>query len=204
MFLTFSAAFALSSFAVLCSGHESSRLLANSRGIAEPEFRYVAWADLNPADSLVAENGLGYSENTWNNPGSADVEILSFGALSAAQTTAATALGFTEVVWDCFVNHYDDYFWADLATEGVQQYFVALGWTEDSWTEAADPPASEDFVFAELSSEEQTAAKEICFTEALWNEETLVADDSAGWRITSSTALLATALSAGVAGICLV
>jgi hypothetical protein len=70
MLLTFSSsAFVLSSIAVLCSGQESIRLLANSRGIDQPDFRYVAWDGINDAQQVLAGTGLDYTEDTWNVPG---------------------------------------------------------------------------------------------------------------------------------------
>jgi hypothetical protein len=195
MFLTFSSAFVLSSIAVLCSGQESIRLLANSRGIAEPSFRYAIWDDVSSIKQSIAETGLDYTENTWNVPGTADVERFAFGALTAENQVAAFALGFNEEEWDCYVNHYDDYSWADLSTEGVQQYFITLGWTEDSWTTGSNPPASDDEFFDDLSSDETTAAEELCYNELLWNGESL-----SGGSTASTTVVLATAIGAAVAG----
>jgi hypothetical protein len=197
MFLTFSSAFVLSSIAVLCSGQESIRLLANSRGIDEPEFRYVEWNDLGQAQKTAAGTGLDYTKATWNVPGTAEVELLAFSSLTTENMAAAIALGFSEEVWDCYVNHYDDYAWAELATEGVQQYFITLGWTEASWTGVADPPASDDEFFSDLSSGEKTAAEEICYNKLLWNGESL----GSGGRTASTTAVLAAAISAAVVGI---
>jgi hypothetical protein len=203
MFLTFSSAFILSSIAVLCSGQESTRLLND---IAEPEFRYDEWNDLSAADQAVAETGLGYAESTWNNPGTALVEENSWTSLTVANQAAAVTLGFDEVVWDCFINHYEDFFWEELATEEVQQYYVTLGWTEDSWNEIADAPETEDFFYNELSTEQQAAAKELCFDENLWNQETLPFEEtgdkspSSGRRTDSTMVVSATAITAAVVG----
>jgi hypothetical protein len=199
MLLTFSSsAFVLSGIAVLCSGQESIRLLANSRGIDQPDFRYVAWDGINDAQQVLAGTGLDYTEDTWNVPGTADVELLAFVSLTPENQIAALALGFSEEVWDCYINHYDDFTWAELATEGVQQYFIILGWSENSWTGATDPPESDDFFFDELSSEEKTAAEEICYFELLWNGESL---DTSGGSTASTTVVLAAAIGTAVAGI---
>jgi hypothetical protein len=196
MVLTFSSAFVLSSIAVLCSGQESIRLLTNSRGIEEPSFRYELWDDVSSIQQSVAETGLDYTEDTWNVPGTADVELLAFSSLTAENQVAALALGFNEEEWDCYINHYDDYSWAELATEGVQQYLITLGWTEDSWTTGSNPPASDDEFFNDLSSDETAAAEEICYNELLWNGESL-----SGGSTASTTVVLATAIGAAVAGI---
>jgi hypothetical protein len=195
MFLTFSSTFVLSSLAVLCNGHESTRLLANSRGIEQPEFRYVEWGGIGDDQQAIAKEGLDYTKKTWNVPGEADVEKLAFSSLTAENLVAALALGFEEEVWDCYVNHYDDYSWADLETEGVQQYFITLGWTEDRWTDAdaTDPPESEDLFFDELSADQTIAAEEICYNELLWNGESLSG--------ASTVSVLAAAIGAAVAGI---
>jgi hypothetical protein len=214
MFLTFSSAFILSSIAVLCSGQESTRLLND---IAEPEFRYVEWNDLSQAKQAVAGTGLGYAVATWNNPGTAEVEELSWTSLTVANQAAAVTLGFNEEVWDCFINHYDDFFWEDLATEEVQQYYVTLGWTEDSWNGDADAPESDAFFYNELTAEEKAAANELCYDENLWNEETLPfksspltspptsaptrAPTSSGRRTDSTMVVLATAITVAVVGI---
>lgn len=196
MFLTFFSAVVFSSIAVLCNGQESIRLLANSRGIAQPEFRYVEWDGVDAALQTVAEIGLGYTEDTWNVVGTADVELLAFGSLTTVNQEAAVTLGFSEEVWDCYVNHYDDYTWADLATEGVQQYFITLGWNENSWIGDADPPESDDKFFNDLSSVEMTAAEEICYNELLWNGESL---DTESGGSTASTPVVMSASSAAIA-----
>ena len=195
MFLTFSSAFVLSSIAVLCSGQATIRLLATSRGIAQPAFRYVVWAGVGSAQQTVAKTGLDYTEDTWNVPGTAEVERLAFSSLTNETQAAARTLGFSEEVWDCYVNHYDEYSWADLATEGVQQYYITLGWTEDAWTTGSNPPASDDEFFADLSPDETAAAEEICFNELLWNGESL-----SGGSTASTPGVLATAIGAAVAG----
>jgi hypothetical protein len=195
MFLTYSSAFVLSSIAVLCSGQESVRLLANTRGIDQPEFRYVAFDDIGAAKRYEADTGLGYTEDTWNLPGTADVEKLSFGSLTADNQAAAVALGFSEVVWDCYVNHYDDYSWDELATEGVQQYYITLGWTDDAWTTDSSTPASDEEFFGDLTSDQTAAAEELCYNELLWNGESL-----SGGSTASTTVVLATAIGAAVAG----
>lgn len=67
------------------------------------------------------------------------------------------------------VNGYLDYDWSDLATVGIQQNLVTLGWTEDSWNGVDIPPASENLFFAELDSDEQAAAEAICFFQERWD-----------------------------------
>ena len=159
------------SIAALCQGQST-----NTRGIECPDFRYVEYSALDQTTEDAAM-ALGYSEGTWNTPGTQDVEELSFStivAADAADEALLTIIGFTEVQYDCYVNHYEDYSWAELATEGVQEFFVALGWTEDFLGNGTGPPASEDKGWSELTAAEQTAAGEICYFEELWDGDSLL------------------------------
>lgn len=87
---------------------------------------------------------------------------------------AATTLGFTEDVWDCWVNHYSSYEWSDLVEYDIEFYMTTLGWTQSKW-EGTDPepPTSSSKTYNELSDDEKTAALGTCYTQKLWDYETL-------------------------------
>ena len=92
------------SIAALCQGQST-----NTRGIECPDFRYVEYSALDQTTEDAAM-ALGYSEGTWNTPGTQDVEQLSFStivAADAADEALLTIIGFTEVQYDCYVNHSD-------------------------------------------------------------------------------------------------
>jgi hypothetical protein len=212
MFLNFSTAFVLSSIAVLCSGQESTRLLANSKGITAPEFRFVEWNDMSEGNQAVAEDGLGYAETTWNTPGTSLVEYVKWSSLNVFNQGAAITLGFSEETWNCYMNHYLGLSWEALAYEEVQQYYVTLGWTEDSWEGDGDSPESNDVLFNELNAEEKAAAEELCYDENLWDEESLPFESlpleslpleslpSSGRRTASTLVVFATAINVAVVG----
>ena len=84
-----------------------------------PETRYTAWDDLDDDDVATQEAAttlLGYTAETWDLPGTADVELLSYSSLDVStQVMGATAIGITdEDTWDCYITHYSDYDWAEL------------------------------------------------------------------------------------------
>jgi hypothetical protein len=170
--------FTLSTFIVAgdATGHDGHHKL-NTRGIEYPAFRYAPWATLNLSTTIFA-GILGYTSATWNLPSSNVIESISFettGESTLDQQEAITNIGFSEEQWDCYVNHYDGYYWEELAEVGVQQFFVALDWTEASWTGQSSYPASDDEYWADLTAEEQAAAFELCYLPQTWDaEESLV------------------------------
>ena len=138
-----------------------------------PAFRYVPWSDLS-SDFVEQAKSLGYQESTWNTPGTARVEKRAYEDLNKRETEAAVALGFTDKnVWDCYMNHYDDYDWDELDTAGVQYYFELLGWTEARWSENGDDDTTADFMWdkdwTELDAAQQTAARQLCFQQETWD-----------------------------------
>ena len=75
-----------------------------------PDIRFVLWDDLSDEQQMAA-NVAGFVPETWNNPGTADVESLSYeviGDTSLDQVGAIDSLGITEDQWDCYANHYSD------------------------------------------------------------------------------------------------
>jgi len=141
------------------------------RDIDFPASRYQLWDSLD--ESLIdAAETLGYDDRTWNSPGEASIESLSYETLTEESGEWAEALevfGYSEEQWDCYINHYEDYDWKELEEEGVVEYFEILGWSEESWSENEGAPETEDFDWEELDDEQQAAAMELCYFEETWN-----------------------------------
>ena len=91
-----------------------------------PIFRFRPWANVSSFDQTLASNFLGYSDSTWNVPGTVNRgnrarfwegytfatiqnSVASLGVISSVAT-----LGFTSDTWDCWVNHYQNFSWTDL------------------------------------------------------------------------------------------
>ena len=143
------------------------------RGVEYPSIRYLQWAFLDPAD-LARAFYLGYNEFTWNLPGTNPLEYI---ALSdqAKGIPELLAMGFTEASWDCFVNHYQYFEWDGLGTQGVQQYYTTLGFTEDTWiTRDRTRPEAFDTPWEDLSVEHQAAAVQLCYFQDTWDQTDLI------------------------------
>ena len=135
-----------------------------------PRTRFLAWSLLS-TDQMQIASDMGYAEDTWNLLGSSDVEHLTFYVLDNPQRKAAQSLGMTtEDIWDCHINHYHGYFWSDLVESSLDQYYSALGWTKANWEEGSRWPASESKYWESLSSDERSAAMQLCYTEEIWDE----------------------------------
>ena len=65
------------------------------------------------------------------------------------------------------VNHYGYYSWDSLGS--VQQHLIALGWTEASWNEEAPFPETEYIQWADLTAEQNRAAKGLCYLRETWD-----------------------------------
>ena len=70
---------------------------------------------------------------------------------------------------DCHINHYLGHWWEDLEELEVAQYYAILGWNIDSWDEELYIPETEDMYWDELTSEQQQAAGQLCFSKELWD-----------------------------------
>ena len=79
---------------------------------------------------------------------------------------------FDEDVWDCHVNHYEDYWWKELEEYELDTYFVALGWNENNWNNG-NTSGSEEKDWNELSPREKDAARQICYFRDLWDGLTI-------------------------------
>ena len=136
--------------------------------INTPDFRYEVWASLDSETKTLAE-ALTWTETSWNNPGTAGVETFAYQELPEQSQADARSMGFDNVSWDCYINHYDAFRWNVLEDFDVQKYFIALGWSQQSWLGVIDPPPTEGADWASLTDEEQEAARELCYTsKELW------------------------------------
>lgn len=152
-----------------------------------PVIRYIPWDELGwknlpfGATRLRLTTKLGYSARTWNfdpllrmwNPledASWDSDIVQDGRFLLKR------LGYEEDSWDCCINHYEDYEWADFEIwEFTEQIAAieALGWTEDSWesTNESDWPDTESMTWDELTTlQQEMAASKLCYTKEAWDE----------------------------------
>lgn len=78
--------------------------------------------------------------------------------------------------WDCCINHYEDYDWAELGywnyTKQIEAHEV-LGWTKEIYgtTNATLWPKSEFLLWRNLTEYQQyMAASKFCYTEEIWDE----------------------------------
>jgi hypothetical protein len=119
----------------------------------------------------VAIEKMGYTEETWNTHGLADIERRRWSDLTSNQRDAAVLLGFGEKSWDCFINHYESYSWEELESAGVQAQYRGLGWTESHWTqETTESPYTESRWWDMLTESEKAAANGICYFEDNWDK----------------------------------
>ena len=131
-----------------------------------PEIRYTLWSESSPPIQDAAID-LGYNPSTWDEPGTAEVEELSYETINAPATMKV--IGMNEVTWDCYMNHYEDFSWEELEEEEVQEWYEVLGWTERAWESGIDEPTTEEEDWDELSDEQRLAAENICFFRETWD-----------------------------------
>jgi hypothetical protein len=145
--------------------------------IPYPDFRYVAYDELEAPTQMLAIFIDNYTYETWDLPGTAEVEKLDFCSIGVEQQEAAISMGLVDGwQWDCYINHFGNYGWLDLQTDDVEGPFSDLGWTQDSWDGNAAYPASEYLYWDELAPEEQEAAKQICYFKEIWDMEKAIPD----------------------------
>jgi hypothetical protein len=143
--------------------------------IPYPDFRYLLWQDVGQFTREKAA-ALGYNEDTWNSPGTNEIEWLSYETVeltfSGEVTNAIEDIGYTEISWDCWVNHYGDYNWLELEQAGLSDVYVALGWTLETWNSENEDswPDTDSKLWRELKVEERIAAGRLCYTPRLWDK----------------------------------
>lgn len=140
--------------------------LTDWEGVAFPENRYFPWSTWGPNQQTVFQES-GWTAQTWDFPGQAGFESVSWADLPATQSEALEEFGFYAEQWDCYMAHYDGYDWAELILEGVAENFAAFGWTAESWP-LDQAPDTWDLDWGDLTEAQQNAAYEICFFEEIW------------------------------------
>ncbi|KAL7517547.1 hypothetical protein ACHAWX_002466 [Stephanocyclus meneghinianus] len=144
----------------------------------KPAKRYTPWQSLSSADQSTAESSLGYTPITWNVPALDPVEQFGWWQFTDAQKSGAQSLGLNEDQWDCFINHYTSYTWAELVQYDLSSAYETLGWSENSWEGNAATPASESKWWGQLTESEKEAANQLCYFQDNWNQVDMTANDS--------------------------
>ena len=147
--------------------------------VVYPDVRYQLWNQLTAEEQALATTA-GWTETSWNNVGTAQLEGLAFSSLTLEQQVALTSLGFYEDQYDCHMNHYTDYDWAELQLYDLVGYYETLGWSQESWEGNATAPASEEKDWSQLTAVEQAAADEVCYFQDNWDGVPLADWGSAG------------------------
>ncbi|KAL7540132.1 hypothetical protein ACHAXR_009881 [Thalassiosira sp. AJA248-18] len=136
----------------------------------KPEFRYVHWMEMDFEKREVADGGLKYSGLSWNVLGLDTIESRGWGGLTSYEREAAEKVGFTELSWDCWQNHFKSYSWDELEFYGLDFPYLALGWTELSWNGVEPAPPSKSMTWKELTQDERTAASaSLCYFKDNWD-----------------------------------
>ncbi|KAL7525331.1 hypothetical protein ACHAXR_000959, partial [Thalassiosira sp. AJA248-18] len=139
-------------------------LSANPAATEIPEKRCLKWSSLGGSDLSYASNNLGYDRDTWNLPGTGDIEAWSYHDLYDIEVAGAQGLGIDSEMWDCHINHYFGYWWEDIEYYGYDEYLTGLGWKVESWDNCAPAPDSEDKYWDELTPRQQAGATQVCYT----------------------------------------
>eukprot|EP00984_Skeletonema_dohrnii_P032762 scaffold27427_cov108-Skeletonema_dohrnii-CCMP3373.AAC.1 len=134
-----------------------------------PEFRYQPWNELSLSMQNTAIGMMNYTEDLWNDLGTHVAEKNTFLNLDSVTREGAMELGFYTHNWDCFINHYQAYYWSSFHAD-LLVAVETLGWSEASWTnDMQSPPLSESKYWADLSPEEKAAATRLCYFEETWD-----------------------------------
>ncbi len=173
---------------VISFAHTAAHRILNSRDIEYPGYRFRPYNTLDE-EAISLAFSLGYDEHSWNSVGTNPWEQDSYESIqSNAPLVIASirGLGFTADVWDCYMNHYRDYSWQELADDGVILFAILLGWNEDMW-DTSTSPAMEYMFWDDLTIGEQQAAVEFCFTKEQWDNIPLQDWDSLSYGMNRST-----------------
>ncbi|KAL7525514.1 hypothetical protein ACHAXR_001042, partial [Thalassiosira sp. AJA248-18] len=139
-----------------------------------PYTRFTRWTELETFERDIARS-LDYARNSWDNLEILYLESNRFIDLNVQQQQSISSLGMDENMWDCYVNHYNGYYWSDLQAAGAAQYYAVLGWSEESWEEGIGLPATEDMYWEELSEVQQEAGHMLCYFRNSWDWISLAA-----------------------------
>ncbi len=143
--------------------------ITNSHGVEYPANRFRVWENMDPLTKDVAAS-MGYDETQWNTPGTFPLEYERFHLLSESNRGAVEQLGIESEEWDCYVNHYRGYTWEEMEMEGVSLYYEWLGFNATRWEQEGGFVTKVDRrLWDQLGPSEQTAARELCYFEEIWN-----------------------------------
>ena len=123
---------------------------------------------LESEEKSIASN-IGYDRTSWDNLEMSDMESLRYVDLSEEEQLGVMSLGMDADKWDCYMNHYNGYFWSDLQVLGVASFYETLGYSLLSWDYELEYVETEDMNWSELSSEQQDAAHKLCFFQNSWD-----------------------------------
>lgn len=135
----------------------------------KPKQRYVPWSALDADFKRSMSESLLYTEDTWNNLGTAEVEGYSWRQLTARQRYDAThLLGMYERTWDCFQNHYRALVWEDIEPD-AQTALEKVGYSSFNYDGGVVPSVFRNS-WDRLSSSERDALPDLCYFEDNWDK----------------------------------
>jgi len=134
------------------------------------------WDELTPAQRLTAE-GLGWSEDMWDNDDWSGVPAMAWGALPPESQQAAEALDLDEMAWEEGVGRAEagrpqppcEKHWDEL--EPAQQRLVGhLGFSPTAWVDNDWSDVTTDW--SNLSAQHRRYAEALGFQESSWGAAT--------------------------------
>jgi len=138
--------------------------------IERPEFRYMHWMKLGVEARGVANEKLKYSALSWNVLGLDSIESRTWRSLTEYERNGALGLGWSQLSWDCWQNHYKGYSWDELEFYGLDFPFLKLGWDQLSWDGIESAPAtSKDHSWKDLTPEQRASISELCYFRDNWD-----------------------------------
>mmetsp|Transcript_18323 Transcript_18323/g.39944 ORF Transcript_18323/g.39944 Transcript_18323/m.39944 type:complete len:358 (+) Transcript_18323:66-1139(+) len=137
--------------------------------VAPPEHRFTPW-NLLPLPIRSAAQKLKYNSNNWNFLGSNwdGIEALRWKFLSPAQQSSASFIGFSEPSWDCWMNHYENYTWAEL-DDATRNSAITLGYDEELWNVMDMEFIPEQYYWHRLKDDVRHSLYQLCYSEASWD-----------------------------------
>ena len=132
-----------------------------------PYTRFTAWERLSNSEQNIGTS-LGYFRSSWDNLEIYDLETLAYSDLTSQEKLYLMSLGLDGEQWDCYMNHYNGYYWDDLPKAGISEHLTTLGYTQTTWDED-DGADTEDMYWDELSEEQKEAAYKLCYFKNSWN-----------------------------------
>lgn len=195
--------FALISSVLIVNGHVGSlrKSTSGSRSLAlrqlppYPLDRFQVWRKLSGDEQKILNAVLGYDKKRWNLPGLNKLERFTFSAIqnmsnfgeffavekvTGMDTQIDVIMNVMNVtdrdVWDCHINHYEDFFWDELVNASIATHFETLGWNNDTFEDKGSPPESENKDWYELTQAEKDAATALCYFPDLWAGDVEIAD----------------------------